>query len=91
MKNSTRGQPRPVDLTELRRADGQRGRPKFVALAGHVYDVTDCPKWRTALHEGLHFPGQDLTGELADAPHGNEVFDRPCVRYVGPLSDPAKP
>jgi predicted heme/steroid binding protein len=39
------------------------------------------------LHEGMHFPGQDLTTELSDAPHGEEVFSRPCVRLVGRLSD----
>jgi predicted heme/steroid binding protein len=39
------------------------------------------------MHEGLHFPGQDLTDVLPEAPHAREVFERPCVRYVGPLSD----
>ena len=36
----------------------------YVAYAGVVYDVTDCPKWRRGLHENLHWPGQDLTAEL---------------------------
>jgi predicted heme/steroid binding protein len=69
---------------ELRRFDGENG-PIYVAFRGVIYDVSDCPKWRSGLHEGLHFPGQDLTSELVEAPHGEEVFLRPCLRRVGRL------
>ncbi len=37
------------------------------------------------MHEHLHWPGQDLTNELPDAPHKDEVFTRPCVKRVGIL------
>jgi len=58
----------------------------YVAYQGIVYDVTDCPKWRRGLHEGQHFPGQDLTTELEhEAPHAEEVFNHPCVKVVGRL------
>jgi predicted heme/steroid binding protein len=70
---------------ELQRYNGERGQPVYLAHAGVVYDVSDCPKWRTGLHEQLHFAGFDLTSELPDAPHGQEVFTRPCVRRVGVL------
>lgn len=70
---------------QLRRYDGEAG-PVYVAFQGIVYDLSDCPKWRTGMHEQLHFPGQDLTSELADAPHAEEVFTRPCVRRVGILT-----
>jgi len=70
---------------ELRRNSGERGSRKFVAYHGIVYDVTDCPKWRLDMHENLHFPGQDLTLELSDAPHQGDVFTRPCVKVVGKL------
>jgi predicted heme/steroid binding protein len=63
----------------------ERGARKLIAYHGIVYDVSDCPKWRSDLHEQLHFPGQDLTGELSDAPHQEEVFSRPCVKVVGKL------
>lgn len=66
----------------LRRCDGEAG-PMYVAYQGVVYDVSDCPHWRRGLHEGQHFPGQDLTAELPNAPHGAEVFARPGVRRVG--------
>jgi predicted heme/steroid binding protein len=74
---------RIVPEMELRRNTGERGTRKFVAYKGIVYDVTDCPKWRTDLHEQLHFAGQDLTSELLDAPHKEDVFTRPCVKIIG--------
>lgn len=76
---------RIVTQIELRRGTGERGAPKLIAFEGIVYDVSDCPKWRTDLHEQLHFPGQDLTSELPDAPHHEEVFTRPCVKVLGRL------
>jgi predicted heme/steroid binding protein len=76
---------RIVTQMELKRSTGERGTRKLIAYDGIVYDVTDCPKWRTDLHEQLHFPGQDLTGELPEAPHENDVFSRPCVKIVGRL------
>jgi len=78
---------RSVRPDELKRNTGERGTRCYVAHAGVVYDVTDCPKWRTGLHEQLHFAGQDLTGEIQEAPHMLEVFARPCVRRIGRLVD----
>lgn len=78
---------RVITEIELRRNTGERGTRKWIACAGIVYDVTDCPKWRTDMHERLHFPGQDLTTELPDAPHMRDVFTRPCVKVVGRLEE----
>ncbi len=78
---------RIVTQLELRRNNGERGARKYIAHNGIVYDVTDCPKWRQNLHENLHFPGQDLTSELPEAPHAEEVFQRPCVKIVGQLAN----
>ena len=75
-----------VTQIELRRNNGEHGSRKYIAYNGFVYDVTDCPKWRTELHERLHFPGQDLTSELSDAPHKEEVFSHDCVKIVGRLA-----
>lgn len=83
----TRETERVISRAELARSDGEGGRPKYVAVAGRVYDVSDCPKWRASLHEQLHFPGQDLTLELSAAPHAAEVFTYPCVKPVGTLAD----
>lgn len=76
---------RTVTLAELRRNNGDFGSRKFIAYQGIVYDVSDCPRWRRDLHEQQHFPGQDLTSELPDAPHKADVFTRPCVKIVGRL------
>ena len=76
---------RIITQIELRRNSGDRGSRKWIAFDGIVYDVTDCPKWRTDMHEQMHFPGQDLTSELPDAPHKDDVFSRPCVQIIGRL------
>ncbi len=76
---------RIVSMSELRRNTGERGAHMYVAYHGIVYDVTDCPRWKSGLHEQMHFPGQDLTGELDEMKHGEEVFKRPCVKVVGRL------
>jgi len=72
-----------ISLLELKRNMGERGACKFIAHKGIVYDVTDCLKWKNDLHENLHFPGQNLTSELPNAPHKEEVFNRDCVKIVG--------
>lgn len=77
---------RLVTMAELRRGDGERGAPKLIAYDGIIYDVTDCPRWRREMHEQQHFPGQDLTSELPDAPHKADVFNRPCVKVIGRLA-----
>jgi len=74
-----------ITLVDLKRNTGEKGTPMWIAHNGIVYDVTACPKWRTGMHEFLHFPGQDLTSELPDAPHKDEVFKHDCVIIVGML------
>jgi predicted heme/steroid binding protein len=76
---------RVISISELRRNNGDRGAPKWIAHNGIVYDVSDCARWRKEMHENLHFPGQDLTSEFPDAPHNEIVFRNPCVKVVGRL------
>ena len=76
---------REISLAEVRRSTGERGTRKLVAYDGLVYDVTDCRRWSKDMHEQQHFPGQDLTGEMQDAPHKQEVFQHPCVKLLGRL------
>lgn len=70
---------------ELRLYNGDDRPQIYIAYHGIVYDVTDCPRWRHGMHERIHFPGQDLSGEMDEAPHAEDVFTRPCVKIVGKL------
>ncbi|QJW91923.1 cytochrome b5 [Spirosoma taeanense] len=47
----------------------------WCAYAGLIYDVSASRLWRNGKHYE-HWAGQDLTAELADAPHAEWVFDR---------------
>ncbi len=58
---------------ELKKYDGQNGNPAYVAINGTVYDVTNVPQWNGGAHHGLT-AGQDLTKEIANAPHGISVL-----------------
>ena len=66
--------PRVFTERELRKYDGSRHNPVYIAYHGLVYDVTSSPHWQTGEHRNLHFSGQDLTSELPDAPHSDLVF-----------------
>jgi predicted heme/steroid binding protein len=59
---------------ELMQYNGEKGRPVYIAYRGLVYDVSRSIKWRTGMHEQLHYAGLDLTRSLRKAPHGEEVF-----------------
>jgi predicted heme/steroid binding protein len=76
---------RIITQMELKRNTGERGTRMWICHEGIVYDVTNCPKWRTGLHEQLHFAGQDLTSAFPEAPHKTEVFKHDCAKVVGRL------
>ena len=63
-----------INEEDLKLHNGERGSRLWIAESGIVYDVTDCPKWRTGMHEQLHFPGLDLSNELPEAPHSSRCF-----------------
>jgi len=55
--------------------NGQDKPEIWVAYKGIIYDVTESRLWRRGQHYE-HWAGQDLTDELSDAPHADEVFER---------------
>ncbi len=65
-----------ITAEELVQCNGAAGRPVYIAYRGRVYDVSDSTLWAGGDHMTTHFAGADLTGEFADAPHGEEVFER---------------
>lgn len=47
----------------------------WIAYKGMIYDVSKSKLWRDGKHYE-HWAGQDLTDELIDAPHTNQVFEK---------------
>lgn len=68
--------------SQLALRNGQDKPQVWVAFRGVIYDVTESRLWRTGRHYE-HWAGQDLTAELAHAPHGEWVFKR--FKVVGKL------
>lgn len=60
----------------------------WVAYLGQIYDVSASRLWRNGKHYE-HWAGQDLTEELADAPHSERVFDKWPI--IGTLVTTAAP
>ena len=65
-----------MTLAELASYDGRDGRKAYIAVNGTIYDVTESPRWENGLHPPDHQAGQDLTDELASAPHVRAVVER---------------
>lgn len=77
-------------MTEFTRSqlalhNGQDKETIYVGFKGLIYDVTNSRLWRNGKHYE-HWAGQDLTPELADAPHAEEVFEK--FEVIGKLLIP---
>lgn len=68
--------------SQLALRNGQDREEVWIAYEGVIYEVSRSRYWRTGLHYE-HWAGQDLTHELPDAPHGDEVFKR--FKAIGKL------
>lgn len=64
--------------------NGRDGQKAYVAYKGNVYDVTSSGEWVDGKHHGLS-AGMDLTSMMANAPHGDGVFEKFSV--VAKLED----
>lgn len=67
---------------QLALRNGQDRPEIWVAYNGFIYDVSRSRLWREGKHYE-HWAGQDLTQELADAPHNERVFEK--FEIVGKL------
>lgn len=67
---------------QLALRNGQDKPMIWVAYHGVIYDVTESRLWDNGKHYE-HWAGQNLTAELADAPHTCQVFER--FKAVGKL------
>lgn len=69
---------------QLSTRNGSDREEMWIAYKGIIYDVAFSRHWRNGIHYA-HWAGQDLTEELKDAPHAEEVFRR--CQVVGELGD----
>jgi predicted heme/steroid binding protein len=67
-----------ITRAQLALRNGQDKPEIWIAYHGVVYDVTHSRLWRNGKHYE-HWAGQDLTDELADAPHTEKVFEKLTV------------
>lgn len=61
--------------SQLALRNGQDRPEIWVAFRGYIYDMTHSKLWKNGKHYE-HWAGQDLTSELADAPHSEKVFEK---------------
>ena len=71
-----------ITKAQLSLRNGQDKPQVWIAYQGQVYDVSRSRLWREGKHYE-HWAGQDLTDELKDAPHTEEVFSR--FKLIGRL------
>ena len=71
-----------IARNQLALHNGQDKVEVWIAYKGLVYDVTSSRLWKTGTHYE-HWAGQDLTDELPDAPHTDDVFQK--FKVVGRL------
>ena len=72
-----------ITKSQLALRNGQDKKEVWVAYEGFVYDVTNSSLWRNGKHYE-HWAGQDLTDELKDAPHTQQVFEK--FKIIGKLT-----
>ena len=60
---------------QLALRNGQDKPEIWIAYKGIIYDVSNSRLWHNGKHYE-HWAGQDLTEELPDAPHTEDVFKR---------------
>lgn len=62
-------------LNQLALRNGQDKPEIWVSFKGKIYDVSNSRLWLAGKHYE-HWAGQDLTDELDNAPHAEEVFKK---------------
>jgi predicted heme/steroid binding protein len=61
--------------SQLALRNGQDKPEIWVAYKGLIYEVNRSKLWRNGKHYE-HWAGQDLTAEMDEAPHTENVFDK---------------
>lgn len=71
-------------LSQLALRNGQDRPEIWCAYKGFIYSLNKSRLWRNGQHYE-HWAGQDLTREIGDAPHNDNVFDK--FKAVGKLKN----
>ena len=80
------------DIKNLPKYDGKEGRPSYILYNNKVYDVSDSAKWQDGSHFRTHTAGNNLTENINNAPHGEEVLERfPVVAEISEEEQEAAP
>jgi predicted heme/steroid binding protein len=74
---------RKFNLEDLKKYDGQGGKPAYIAYKGKVYDVSESSFWIGGDHLGAHQAAKDLTEEIELAPHSEDMLGK--MKIVGVL------
>lgn len=61
---------------ELSPYNGRNGLPALIACKGVVYDVSSSFLWQNGKHQVMHDAGRDLTNDLEQAPHGEDLLTK---------------
>jgi predicted heme/steroid binding protein len=69
-------------ISQLALRNGQDRNEIWCGYKGKIYDLSLSRLWRDGRHYE-HWAGQDLTGELKEAPHTDRVFEK--FKVVGLL------
>ncbi len=70
--------------SQLALRNGQDKKEVWCSFNQIIYDLSSSTLWKNGNHYE-HWAGQDLTEELKDAPHKQNVFDK--FKKVGVLID----
>jgi predicted heme/steroid binding protein len=71
-------------LSQLALRNGQDKPQIWCAFEGLIYDMTASRLWRNGRHYE-HWAGQDLTSEMLQAPHNENVFQK--FKPIGKLKN----
>lgn len=65
---------REFSIEELSEFTGKNGKPAYIGYNGQIYDVTGSFHWKNGNHWVIHDAGKDLTREMKDAPHFDDLL-----------------
>jgi len=63
-------------LEEVAKRNGRGGAGAWFVYQGKIYDVSKSDLWVDGDHQGMHSAGSDISREMLDAPHDEDVLTR---------------